>query len=414
MPLDLFQRLGLALAIGLLAGVERGWREREAAEGRRTAGVRTYALSGLLGGVAAALSQALGDWAFVAVAFPFAAAFILFKQREQADEQDHSVTGVVAALLVFALGAYAVVGDMRVAAAAGVVAVGLLASKSLLHAWLRRLTWAELRSAIVLLAMTFVLLPALPNRGFGPYESVNPYELWALTIGLAGVSFVGYAATRIFGPSRGPILGSAVGALISSTAVTLHLAREERRAPSAVAHAGMALLAGAVMAVRMGVIALLLSPELFQRLAATLGVFAGASIMAAALTFRVRGPATTTAALKSPFDLVSVCKFAVVLGAVMAGARILSGLYGASGLLVVSALAGLADVDAVTVTASRMAAGGLDLRLAAYAVLLAGATDSLSKAVIATTVGGLRFGALFAGGTLLAAALAVTPLVWAG
>jgi uncharacterized membrane protein (DUF4010 family) len=176
----------------------------------------------------------------------------------------------------------------------------------------------------------------------------------------------------------------------------------------------MALLAGAVMAVRMGVIALLLSPELFQRLAATLGVFAGASIMAAALTFRVRGPATTTAALKSPFDLVSVCKFAVVLGAVMAGARILSGLYGASGLLVVSALAGLADVDAVTVTASRMAAGGLDLRLAAYAVLLAGATDSLSKAVIATTVGGLRFGALFAGGTLLAAALAVTPLVWAG
>jgi len=411
-PLEQFQRLGLALAIGFLIGVERGWRERDAAEGQRTAGIRTYALSGLLGGVAAMLSQTLGGWVFAALGFPFAAAFILFKQREQAEEQDHSVTGVVAALIVFALGAYAVVGDARLAAAAAVVTAGLLAFKGALHTWLRSLTWPELRSALVLLAMTFVLLPIVPNKGLGPYESFNPYELWVLTIGLAGVSFIGYVATKIFGPLRGAMLGSAVGALISSTAVTLHLAREERRSSSAIAHAGMALLAGAVMAVRIGVIALVLSPELFARLAAPLGIFAGVSAVAAALAaLRTRGQETTAAALKSPFDFAVVCKFALVLGAVMAGARILSKIYGAKGLLVVSAFAGLADVDAVTMTSARMSAEGLDLRLAVYAVLLAAGMDSISKAVIASVVGGVRFGAIFAAGTLLAAALAAIPLV---
>ena len=330
-------------------------------------------------------------------------------------EEDFSVTGVVAGLLVFALGAYAVVGEGRVASAAAVVATGLLASKDLLHSWLRRVTWPELRSALVLLAMTFVLLPAMPNQGFGPYDSVNPYELWVLTIGLAAVSFVGYVAVRVFGPSRGVLVGSAVGAMISSTAVTLHLAREERSAPAPLVHAGAALLAGAVMAARICAIVLVLSPLMFQRVIAPLAVFAGVST-ALALLAAWRGAApqrATEATLKSPFDLGVVLKFALVLGAVMAAARVLSGLYGAHALLTFAAFAGLADVDAVTITAARMAAGGLDLRLAAYAVLLAAAVDSGSKTVIALVVGGRRFGALFAGGTVAAAALAAAALLWA-
>jgi len=202
MPLELFQRLGLALAIGLLVGIERGWRARDLAEGGRTAGLRTYALTGLLGGVAGMLGQAMGGWAFAAVALPFAAAFILFKHREQVADKDYSVTAVVAALLVFALGAYAIVGDGRAAAAVAVVAAGLLAFKQALHRWLDRLTWPELRSALILLAMSLVALPLLPNQGFGPHEAINPYELWLLTIAMAGVSFAGYAAIRVFGVSR--------------------------------------------------------------------------------------------------------------------------------------------------------------------------------------------------------------------
>jgi uncharacterized membrane protein (DUF4010 family) len=420
MPLEPFQRLALALAIGFLVGVERGWRARDVAEGGRTAGIRTYALTGLLGGVAGLLSQSLGGWAFAAIGLPFAGAFILFKQREQAHDDDHSVTAVVAALLVFSLGAYATLGDGRIAGAAAVAATTLLAFKAVLHDWLKRLTWPELRSALVLLAMSVVALPLLPDRGFGPYGVVNPYELWLLTIAMAGVSFVAYAAIRIFGPARGLMVGSAAGAVVSSTAVTLHLGRLTRQAPQAAAfHAGAALMAGGVMAVRVGAIAAVLAPALLQRLAPPLAAFAGVSFLlalgAAGLSSRRLPTEPAASPMKSPFEFGLVLKFVLVLGAIMAAARVLAALYGSQGLLPLAAFAGLADVDAVTLAVARMTReDGLDLEFAAYAVLLATAVDSGSKVVIATVVGGVRFGLLFAGGTLLAAGVAAAVLYGAG
>lgn len=416
MPLEIFQRLGLALAIGFLVGVERGWRARDVAEGGRTAGIRTYALIGLLGGLAGLLSQSLGGWAFAAIGVPFAGAFILFKQREQAEEGDHSVTAIVAALLVFALGAYATLGEGQVAAAAAVVTATLLAFKGAIHGWLKRLTWPELRSALVLLAMSFVVLPLLPNRGFGPDGAFNPYELWLLTIAMAGISFVAYAAIKIFGPSRGVTLASVAGALVSSTAVTIYLARLNRTAPNVTVNAGAAVLAGGVMVARICAVVIVLSPALFARLIVPLGAFAAVSaILGLTAVWRGRDqtdPAEST--IKSPFDLGLVVKFALVLGVVMAAARILSAHYGAEGLLPVAALAGLVDVDAVTLATARMTAQGLDLRLGAYAILLAAAVDSASKGVIATAVGGLRFGALYAGATLLAAGAAAAALAVSG
>jgi uncharacterized membrane protein (DUF4010 family) len=407
MPLELFQRLGLALAIGFLVGVERGWRAREVADGGRTAGIRTYALTGLLGGVSALLGQSLGGWAFAGVGLPFAAAFILFKQREEREEGEYSVTGVVAALLVYALGAYATIGDWQVAAAAAVVATGLLASKGVLHGWLKHLTWPELRGALVLLAMSFVALPLLPDKGYGPYQSINPHEIWLLTIAMAGVSFAAYAAIKVYGSSRGLILASAAGALVSSTAVTLNLARLNKQDPEgAVRYASGALLAGGVMGARLTAIAGVLAPTLFQRLVLPLGVFVVLSLaigLLSAWRSKARPTAEDQPSMRSPFDLALVIKFGLVLGAVMAVSRILSALYGAQGLLAVAAFGGLTDADAVTLAVARMTGQGLDPRLGAYAVLLGAAVNSGAKAAIATVVGGLRFGGLFAAGTLLAA-----------
>jgi len=417
MAVDQFQKLGLALAIGLLVGVERGWRERDVEEGRRAAGVRTYALSGLLGGVAALIAQALGGWAFAAIFAPFALVFAAFKQREQAAGDDVSATGVIAALLVFVLGAYAVVGDGRVAAAGAVAATGLLAFKDVMHAWLHRLTWPELRSALILLAMTFVLLPVIPDRSFGPHEAFNPYELWLLTIALAGVSFVAYVATRIFGPGRGLVIGSLAGALISSTAVTLQLARLQRETPAPARFAGAALLASAVMAVRMGAVAGTLSPALLQRLAAPLAVFGVVSLVFGLVLARLGGrgdKAALVSPIKSPLDLSVVLKFALLLGVLMAAAKIAAARYGEGALLPVSALAGLADVDAVALTAGRLAQGGGDLRLCAFAVLLAGVADSVTKSLMTAFVGGPRFAALFVGGTALSIGLAAIVAPWGG
>ncbi|HJS79264.1 MAG TPA: MgtC/SapB family protein, partial [Vitreimonas sp.] len=162
--LDLFQRLGLALGIGFLVGVEREWKHRDAPEGERAAGVRTHAIIGLMGGVAAAMLPAIGHLGFAALTLGFAAATIVFKVRESQIDQDISVTGTIAALLVFALGAYSVVGSVIIAAAAGVALAGLLAFKQAIHGWVDKITWKELQSALLILAATAIALPLLPAR----------------------------------------------------------------------------------------------------------------------------------------------------------------------------------------------------------------------------------------------------------
>lgn len=249
---DLFQRLSVALAVGLLIGLERGWRGRDHPEGERAAGLRTHALAGLLGGVWGAIAmrtQSSGGAVALGLAFAvFSAAIVLFRLREIVHDGTYGATTVVAAMLAFGLGAFAVVGDPQVAAAGGVAATALLALKALLHAWVQRLTWEELRSGLVLLAMTFVLLPLLPDRTVDPWGSLNPYAIWLMTILIAAMSFAGYVAIKTTGEDRGILLTGLAGGLVSSTAVTMSLARLAREQPerTRLLVAGM-LVAGAAM-----------------------------------------------------------------------------------------------------------------------------------------------------------------------
>ena len=157
---ELAARLGLALAIGLLVGLERGWQERDAPDRSRTAGIRTYGISGLLGGVLALLAASTGSQAILITGFViFALVLALYKLREAVADEDYSVTAVVAGLGVFALGALAVVGDYRLAAGGGAALAAVLASREVLHGLLNRMTWEELRAALILAVMTAIVLP---------------------------------------------------------------------------------------------------------------------------------------------------------------------------------------------------------------------------------------------------------------
>lgn len=170
----LLARLGLVLAIGLLIGLERGWRERDAPDRSRTAGIRTYEISGLLGGILAALAQSLDTVSVLITAFlGFTAVLAFYKAREATHDEDFSVTGVMAGLAVFALRVLAVAGDYTAAAALA----ALLASREVLHGLLKRLTWVELRSALILAVMTAMVLPLLPNRTVDPWGELNPCEV---------------------------------------------------------------------------------------------------------------------------------------------------------------------------------------------------------------------------------------------
>lgn len=411
--LELFQRLGLALAIGFLVGIERGWRERQEVEGGRTAGLRTFALSGLLGGIAALVGEALGGVVFAGVFLGFAGAVALFRWREAESEGDYGVTTVVAALLVFSLGAYALVGEMVVAAAAGVAAAVLLAFKSVLHEWLKRLTWPEIRSAAVLLAMTFVALPILPNRGIWRFDSLNPYEIWLMTVLIAAVSFAGYVATRLLGERGGVLATGVAGGLVASTAVTLDMARRSREdGADAALLAGGATLAGGVMFARVLAVAVVIDTSLLGALAPALGAGAvtAAGIGLACLRRRPAPPeGGGSTPLRNPLDLPTVLRFGALLSLVFVLAEVLRTWFGPSSVIWLAAAAGLADVDAVTLSMARDAGGAIPAQTAVLAILVVAASNSLSKSAIAAISGTTAFAWRFA--AAMGACLAAGGLV---
>src|SRR6266508_2904997 len=223
--MELLQRLGLSLFIGLLIGTERGWQERSATEGERVAGIRTVGLLGLLGGLWALLAQELGT---VLLGFSFLAVTLLMIVAHFLDVRAHRdvwITTVIAALLTFVLGATAVQGHEAVAAGGAVITTVILSLKSFLHGWLKKLEETELFAALKLLLMSVVILPWLPDRGYGPWDALNPYDIWFFVVLIAGISFVGYFAMKLAGSTQGIIVTRLLGGMVSSTAVTLSFSR---------------------------------------------------------------------------------------------------------------------------------------------------------------------------------------------
>jgi uncharacterized membrane protein (DUF4010 family) len=406
---DLLLRLGMALAIGFLIGLERGWKERAEKEGQRTAGLRTYTLVALLGGIFGALTRdhnvLLLASGFVVVSGSLAAFF----WREGASEDDFSATSLVAVMLTFMLGAFAVLGDPAVAAAAGVAAAGLLAAKPQLHGWLARITWPELRAGLILLAMSFIALPLLPHRAIDPYEAVNPYELWLMTILIAAVSFAGYAAIRIAGPERGVVLAAAAGGLVASTAVTLTLARLARDNPARIRLlGGSVILSGAIMLLRVLVVVAIINLAFAMTLAPALLAGAAAMLLLAFWLIRTASEGRNNGAdvkLKNPFDLVEVLRFGLILTAVMLLAVAARHFFGEAGLIGLAAISGLADVDAITLSMAKTASTDTSA-VPALAILTAVGVNTLAKTGYAGYVGGSPIGLIVAGGTALGFAAA--------
>lgn len=400
---DLLSRFAVALGIGLLIGLERGWRTREAGAGSRTAGIRTFAITGLLGGILGALAQAWGGASaagglVLGLGFAaYAAVMAVFFRDENRQTGTLSATTAVAAMLTLALGAYALVGELRIAAAAAVATAGLLAMREVLHAWVERITWPELRSALVLLAMTFIVLPVVPDDSVGPFGGVNPRQVWVIAIVLAGASFAGYIAVKYLGASHGVLLAAAAGGLVSSTAVTLTNARRAAAGEgSPRLLAAGASLATAISFARVVAIVAALNPRLLVLIAPPLGAAAlvAAGFAVVSVYWRKEDHRDSQAIeFRNPFGFWSVVGFALLLGAIIVIGRVLGERLGTMGAVVGAAALGLADVDAVTVSMARLAPQPLSAQSATYAILAAVATNTLSKLAIAAAIGRGRFAA---------------------
>ena len=400
----LLSRFAVALGIGLLIGLERGWRLREMPSGARAAGIRTFAASALLGAVVAALAQGAGTGAgFVLGAgfAAFAAVITIFCREENRETGSYSATTAIAAILTFALGGYALIGDMRVAGAVAVATAGILAAREDMHRWVARITWPELRSALVLLAMTFIVLPVVPDDPIGPFGGANPREIWLIAIALAGVSFLGYIGVRLLGARQGILISGAAGGLASSTAVTVANARHSAagEATADLLAAGVAL-ATAVSFLRVVAIVAALRPSLLALVAAPLLAATVVTVVLSLLPLRSRSrrnKISLRTVFRNPFSFWSVVGFAIFLGVIVVAGRVISERAGATGAIAGAAAMGLADVDAITVSMTRLVPGTLPEQSAVFAILTAVATNTLSKLAIGTVLGSRAFALYLAG-----------------
>ena len=387
--------LGIAVAIGLLIGVERGWKSREAKEGERIAGLRTYGLTGLLGGGAGLLSQYLGEVVFGLVFLGFTAAVTIAYVMHRRNSSDVSITSLVSLLLTFVLGALATLDHVNLAASAAVITAMLLRFKDVLHGWLRKLERQELHAALQLLLISVVLLPILPDRGYGPWQVLNPYEIWWMVVLIAGISFSGYFAMKIAGPEKGVILTALTAGMASSTALTLHFSRlsQKQKDMKSLLAAGI-LLACGTMFPRIILISSLINPILFNALIVPMTVMTLLTLFSAAVIWCKKDDQAPSqlAHLINPLELKPALFFGGLLVLVLLLGKAAIHYFGETGLYLLAALSGIADVDPINLTLSRMSIADLSLDIAVMGIVIASSTNTLAKGVLAVFIGGIGLG----------------------
>lgn len=413
--------LAVALAIGLLFGLERGWHGQLDRDAEWPAGVRTFGLIGLLGGTAGLFAGQLGavvfGLMFLAVVGVLVTAYLV-----DARATGHTgITSLVAALLAFALATLALLGYRTTAASAAVVATLLLGFKPQLHAGVAKLDRNELQATLKLLVISVVLLPVLPDRGFGPLAALNPYQLWWMVVLIAAISYLGYFAVRIAGPRKGLAATSLLAGLASSTALTIQLARlagENHAAGKGEADgtdlfAAGILIANATLFPRILVIVAAVRPALVVPLLPPLLLMALITALPALIFWwrRGRGPEGAAVRLDNPLSLGLALRFGLLLSAVMLFGHLAVDAFGDAGILVVAVVSGIADVNAITLSIAEMDPTTVATSVAVLAVVAATTANALFKTAACTLIGGLGLG-VRVGVPLLGAGLAGLALVW--
>lgn len=419
-PIDtrLLVNLTAALLIGALVGIER---EKSKAHSGNVVigGLRTFVLFSLTGALAGWLSQVLGSALVLVAALLSIGALTIAGYLVQARSRPEAVglTTETAALTVCLLGAACTSGYAGAALAAGIAVSAFLAYKEPLHGLVAKLARDDISAGVKLLAASFIVLPLLPDYAVDPWGALVPRSLWLLVILIAGLSLVGYVATRALGSERGTAITGLSGGLVSSTAVTLTFARRSREEHGASddALAAGTFLAWGVMFVRVVVLAALLHPPLALSMLAPFAAMALVTAAAALWSLRrARSQARASAPgveLRNPFSLIAAVKFGLLFAVVLVLMTIVEQRFPAGGTYVVAALAGASDVDAITLSMATLArAGDTATPLAAGSIVVAVLANTAVKCALSATLGGRRLRRAALGLTLLLIALGLATL----
>ena len=384
----------LALAIGFLVGVERGWRQRDEEAGSRVAGIRTFSIVGLLGGLVGL--EAAGPLRLVAAALALgaiAALLVGYHGHMRRDGgADVSATSTLAAIVTLGLGAMATSGGMVIASIGAGAMMILLGSRKALHRAIRFTSEDDLMALLRLVLVVLVILPLLPDRDMGPFGALNPRRLWMVVVITGAIAFIGYGLARWLGRQRGTLVTAVVGALVSSTAVTLDSARRIRETGGGPDDQAAVAVASAMMLGRALLLVALLAPFAMAAMAAYLAPAGLIGLIAAGvLLYRASRSSEGVAAprLRPPGLGLALLFAATVAALALASAWAQSALGAGSGALVI-ALGGAADIDAAIAAVGALPPGTLAPRLAALALAAPVLFNTLFKAAILVGVAGWR------------------------
>jgi uncharacterized membrane protein (DUF4010 family) len=384
-------RFVIAFLIGTLIGLEREKVNRDDGE-HRSAGLRTFIMIAQAGAIAAWLSTVADEpWIFIG-AGAICAWFIMAGYRAQLQTAPRSIglTTEFAELVTYLLGGVTLFGYPELAVALAIATSAILAYREKLHEWVAKTDWDDIFAGLKLLIVAFIVLPVVPREPVDPWGAINPYDMTWLVILIAGLSFVGFLVGRWLGPKRGIAVTGLAGGMVSSTATTLSLSRRSREklpeGTTATLAAGI-LFAWSVMFLRVVVMCIVVNAALARELAIPMTIMALIAAAAAIVNYRAgaRLPAGGAAIqLRNPFSLSFAIKFALLLGLVALLVNRADAWMDRSGVYAVAALAGLTDVDAITLS---MARDQNDTGVAVTAIVIAVLANTLVKAGLAGWIG---------------------------
>jgi len=388
---DLFYRFGAALAIGFLVGLQREY--AHGGPGREIfAGERTLALMGLVGCTAAMAADVLASpWAFVGILIMMGAlitvAYFVAAWRGQV-----GLTTEVAALVTILAGALCYWGYLALAAAIAVATTVLLSLKLETDRLVQRITREDVYATLKFAVITAIVLPVLPNQTFGPppLDVLNPYKIWLMVVFISGISFLGYVLIKVVGARQGIGLTGLLGGLVSSTAVTLSFSqRSQREAELARPFALAITVAWTVMFSRVLVEVAALNIALLGTLWLPMVASAAAGLAYCVyLYLSQRTDEEGEVDFSNPFELGPAVKFGLIYAVILLISKAAQTYLGDTGLYLSSIVAGLADVDAITLSVAELSrAGGLDLSTGARAIVLAAMSNTIVKGGIVLTTG---------------------------
>jgi uncharacterized membrane protein (DUF4010 family) len=394
---DLFYRFGIALAIGFLVGLQREFSYRKA-QAPASAGVRTFSLLSLSGCAAAFVAETARSPALLAVFFGVVGALVVASYLATTRSGDVGSTTEVAELITVLNGALCYWGMLQLAAAIGVATTVVLSAKLPLQKLVEKLTTEDLVATLKFGVVTAIVLPVLPREPLGPppFDVLVPYDLWRMVVLISAIGFVGYVLIQIVGPKRGIGLTGILGGLVSSTALTLSFAQKSREDDGLGKPFALAIVvAWTMMFARILAAVAVINRDLLDALWLPLSATGAAGAAYGAwLHFSDRASPETEIQFSNPFEVGPALRFGLLYAVVLLVSRAAQLEFGDRGVLLSALVAGVADVDAITLSLSELSrtSQGLGLEAAASGVMVAAMANTALKGgiVLVTASSSLR------------------------